>query len=188
MWKIIIGVLTIVILGAGGYFYYKSTKSQSANDSMQPTVTVSEEPTATPTPEEVNKSEFTIRILNGSGIVGEAGRAKDLLEGGGFTIDSTGNADNYDYADTVIQAGDTVKQAWVDSLKESLGTKYNVKSSTETIADGVEADVVVIIGKLDKDGDSMVVEETNTPTPKEESSTTITPSPSVTPSPSPKGV
>lgn len=186
MWKIIIGAVVVVLVGAGGFLYYQSSQNKLANPPSDTSVTITQEPSASPTPEvDVEIDAFSIEIQNGSGIAGEAGRAKYLVEGEDFVVDTTGNADNYDYEETVIQAKEGVSEAWIDQLKEVLGGKYAVKSSVEKLDDGdSDSDVIVIIGQNDSDGDSMVVEdeETDAPTPTEaeEATETDTPTPSPT--------
>ncbi len=185
MWKIIIGAIVVVLIAAGGFLYYQSSQKKLASPPTDTTVTITNEPSATPTPEDVKVDEYSIEIQNGSGIAGEAGRAQSLIEEQEFVVDLTGNADNYDYTETVIQAKEGVSEAWLDKLKEVLKGKYEVKSQVETLDDAdSDSDVVVIIGQNDSDGDSMVVEEEETteetPIPTTEVTGTKTPTPSPT--------
>ncbi|KKQ38490.1 MAG: hypothetical protein US54_C0009G0010 [Candidatus Roizmanbacteria bacterium GW2011_GWA2_37_7] len=187
MWKIIIGAVIVVLVGAGGYLYYQSSQNKLANPPSETTITITQEPSSTPIPEDVKKDAYSIEVQNGSGIAGEAGRAQTLLEDADFIIDSTGNADNYDYTETVIQAKEGVSEAWINKLTETLKEKYGVSSSVETLDDAdSDSDVVVIVGQNDTDGNSMVPEEeptdevTKAPTPTEEATETKTPTPSPT--------
>lgn len=190
MGKILI-IVAILLLLAGGYFYYQSTQ-KPAEKAKEETSDESVTPSEAPTPEAVAKDAYTVEILNGSGIAGEAGRAQELLESGEFKVDSTGNAENYDFEETVIQAGSDVDEAWIELLRDELGKQYSVKSGVTKLETGAsESDIVVIVGSFDEDGKSMAVveeeaTEETTPTPTGESTeTTTTPSPS--PSPSPTG-
>ncbi|PIZ66472.1 hypothetical protein CO051_06690 [Candidatus Roizmanbacteria bacterium CG_4_9_14_0_2_um_filter_39_13] len=183
MVKVIIGAIVVVLIGAGGFLYYQSSQKKLANPPTETDVTVDEQPSPTPTPEEVAKDEYSIEIQNGSGIAGEAGRAQSLLEGSNFVVDLAGNADNYDYEETVIQAKEGVSDAWVDQLKEALKEKYSVKPRVETLDDAdSDSDVVVIVGQNDAGGTSMVVEEvvdeTETPIPTTGVTETKIPTPS----------
>ena len=184
----IIGGIVILALVVGGFFYYRSTQTTKSDEStVEPTNSESEEPT--PTEAEVKPDAYKIEILNGSGIEGEAGRAEELLKAAEFDIIGTDNADNYDYEETVIQAGDDVNEAWLDDLKSELSKKYKVQSSVDKLDTETDAQVVVIVGSFDQDGESMVKEEEATPTPEEEEETTPTPTgeeeTTETPSPSP---
>ena len=102
-------------------------------------------PEVTPTPDEAAKDEFTIEILNGSGISGEAGRAQVLLEDEGFTVSGIGNADNSDYTETVISSKENVSSEWLSLLKKSLQEAYVVSSGDELSSDA-ETDVVITVG------------------------------------------
>lgn len=186
MGKILIIVAILLILAGGGFYYYQSTQKPAETAKEEEKSDESVTPTEEPTPADVKNDAYTIELLNGSGIAGEAGRAQELLEGEEFKIDSTGNAENYDFEDTVIQAGSDVEEAWVDALRDTLGKNYTVKSGvTKLDSADSESDVVVIVGSFDEDGNSMAVEE-------EETTATATPAPTsgstevtATPSPSP---
>jgi LCP family protein required for cell wall assembly len=70
-----------------------------------------EEPAAEPTPAApatVAPSEVSVEVFNGSGTPGLAASAAAELEAGGYTVTSTGNADNTDYETTEVRyaAGD----------------------------------------------------------------------------------
>ncbi len=191
MGKILIIVAILLILAGGGFYYYQSTQKPADTAKEEEGTKESVTPTEEPTPADVAADAFTIEILNGSGIAGEAGRAQELLEGDEFKVDSTGNAENYDFEETVIQAGSDVEEAWIDLLRDTLGKNYTVKSGvTKLDAADSESDVVVIVGSFDEDGNSMAEEEettaTATPAPTGDSTeATATPSPSTSPTPTP---
>jgi len=184
MLKVIIGAIIVVIVSAGGYLYYKSSQEKLTTPPNETAITtVTQKPSPSPTPEEVAVDEYPIEILNGSGIAGEAGRAQTLLEDSDYIIDSIGNAEKYDYDQTVIQAGADVPKSWIDALKTVLEEKYDVKARVEEI-DDAEA-VVVIIGSFDENGDSMVVEEVIEEPTTDVTADELTPTEEVTPSPTP---
>jgi hypothetical protein len=185
--KIFLGIIIIGLLAGGGYYFWQSRVAATTTETTETSPTPDiEQPT--PTPEKnVEKDAFSIEIQNGSGIAGEAGRAQELLEGDDFKVNGTANADNYDYEETVIQAGDDVPDAWIDELIATLEKNYTVQTRIDDKGTS-DADVVVIVGKFDDSGESMVTEEEATtdeevtPTPEEESEDpTNTPSPSPTP-------
>lgn len=181
IWKIIGIVVIVAVLAGGGFYYYQNmqTKQTAEETSITPT----EEPSPTPTSEEVNKAEFEIEIQNGSGIAGEAGRAQKLLEDAGFEVSSTGNADNYDYEDTVIQAGAEVSDAWIEELTKELENKYTVKGSVEELDKDAESDVIVIIGSKDSNGETVKADTTSDDSEdaSDEAETTTTPTKTPTP-------
>jgi len=89
---------------------------------------------------------LTISVLNGSGTKGEASKAAELLRAKGFDIGTVGNADNYDYQETIVKLKKDKmdsKQAIIDALK---GT-YVVSSTVVELDAGASSDGEVIVGK-----------------------------------------
>lgn len=169
-----VGVFILIIAGAIFLGNQLLSSSNEAEITPAPTVEVTptEEPTpieeasesaekdTTPTPTTKAKTtpgtsptvattpvagSLTIKVLNGSGEKGVAGTVATLLKDKGYTVSSTGNADNFDYTDTVIQIKKT-KQASLAKLKSALSTDYTVSSSTETLAETEDVDAIVIVG------------------------------------------
>jgi LCP family protein required for cell wall assembly len=77
------------------------------------------EPTETAAPETVAPSEVSVAVYNGSGIPGLAASASTALQGQGFTVTATGNADSTEYTATEIRyaAGD---QALANTLAATI--------------------------------------------------------------------
>lgn len=159
-------VLFAVIIGAAIFAgnYFLSGKSSSA----KPMPTVAQAPTATPTPtpsatisatptKEITptpSSKVTptaaaktlqVEVLNGSGTPGLAGKVASLLRSDGYGITSTGNADTFDYTDTVIQIKKS-KQQSVAQLKKDLSASYTVDPTVQTLAETATPDAIVIVG------------------------------------------
>ena len=158
--KLIVIILTIlvVLIGVivGGVLVYKSATSSAGED-----VSVIESD-ATPTPEpspaidaeasdsaqvdeEVDRSEFSIQVLNGSGIPGEAGKLATILETAGFEDIDTGNAESFEYEETEVQ----VKSDGSDLqgiLISDLEGDYDVVGSSDDLDEDSEFDAVVIVG------------------------------------------
>ncbi len=178
--KLFIAIIIIALIGGGAYFYMQSRSAIPTAENEEVTPTQDMEPT--PTPEEVERDAFDIEIQNGSGIAGEAGRAQELLEGEDFVVVSTGNADNYDYEETVIRASSDVPDEWIDELISTLEENYTVQTRIEDIEGASEADVIVIVGQLDENGETMVVEE-ETETEETEEDTEEEPTETPTPTP-----
>ena len=185
MGKIIIIILVVVGLIVGGFFYYNSLQKKLAKPPTETEISPTTEPTEEPTPDEVAKDEYTISILNGSGIAGEAGKVKTLIEDADFVVESTGNAEKYDYDKTIIQAGSKVSMSWLNDLKAILKKNYQLQTSVEDIASEASTDVVIIVGKNDADGKSMATEE-DTPVPTKAPTQTGGASATPTPTPTPK--
>jgi hypothetical protein len=136
---------------AGGYSLVKDHHFTLPSLSSIPFLseaTPTNEPTpiTSPTPKEVDLSAYTIRILNGSGITGQAATLKTALTDAGYTVGETGNADSSDYTQTVISAQTNVEQAYLQKLEELLKKTYQVDSTVKTIPSVGDSQVTVTIG------------------------------------------
>jgi len=167
LWVIIL--LGIVGAIGGGLLYFKQTSSSSEQVQtaipsptviLVPTETETETPSATPsgktkTPTPTNsatpsatpkKTGLSIQVLNGSGTSGVASAMKKFLEEKGYNVIGTGNAKNFDYANTeiIIKAD---KSSSLDKLKTDLSASYTVGSTSATLDVNASYDAQVIIGK-----------------------------------------
>lgn len=138
------GVLLLGAILGGIYFYQKGTSTPS--ETPTPTAMVEGTPTPESTPmAKLDLAKYPVRIENGSGIPGTAASAKELLTKAGFKVSETGNADNYDYTDTIVMAKSTVPPEFINQLEATLGEKYSVGAS-KTLPDSSGDMVVVIVG------------------------------------------
>lgn len=171
-WFIII--VTALLLGAGvaGFFYMRSSSSQSTTVTPTP-APIEQEPMPTEEPT-VNKEDLKVKILNGSGVVGEAGKVQKILEGADFVVDSTANADEYDHKTTDIQVKSTVPSSITNELTELLGNDYTVDSSS--LDDSEDVDIIIIVGTRKN-------APTGTPKPTSSSETSVTTKPTSTTTP-----
>jgi hypothetical protein len=113
-------------------------------------------PTNTPTPKPtvnpvdktsgLDRSKLSITVQNGSGTVGAAGKAADLLKNLGYDVLGTGNADNYDYTNVVIQVK-AADASFLTLLKKDLGESYTIGSNSANLSSSFSSDALVIIGK-----------------------------------------
>ncbi len=148
---IIVTVVFILALIGAGYFLYQNFLK--ADDSaIQPAIVSVEESqlspteTVTPTPEvELDRADLTVQILNGSGTPGVASTAQEYLEGLGYENIDTGNADSYDYEETVI-AIKTEKEDYLNLISQDLADKYTVAEETESLDDDSDFDVIITLG------------------------------------------
>lgn len=143
---VILIVAIILGLGLAGFYLYKtktikvlmskylpasapsSTGSNNPSPSIAPSIVV-----ATTVP----KSKITIKILNGSGIAGEAGILKDLLSESGFTDIVTGNSDEPDTATTSAIFDKLISkdhQASIEAILAKNFTKVVTKNSASPSA------------------------------------------------------
>ncbi|MBI4080563.1 MAG: LytR C-terminal domain-containing protein [Candidatus Levybacteria bacterium] len=128
----------------------QSASPTPVKPTSQPTKALS--PTsAKPTSDPVDKttgldrSTLSVEVLNGSGVVGVAGKMSSFLKDLGYTISSTGNADNYDYQGVTVTVK-SVKSKFLPLLQKDLQGTYTVSNTSSDLASG-SADAVVIVGK-----------------------------------------
>jgi hypothetical protein len=148
---IILLVLSFLAILAGGFVYYQKNISKRvgmATETPTPQVTApTQAPTETPSPSaEVKLSDYNIQILNGSGIPGEAGSAKDLLSSLDFNKIDTGNADNYDYTDTEVSLKEDISNQVYNEIKDKLDSTYTVVKSDSSVLSTSSYDVIIIVG------------------------------------------
>lgn len=127
-----------------------------ASPSAKPTALPTSKPTlaATPKPSvapvdqstSLDRSKLTVEVQNGSGVVGAAKKAADILKELGYVISATGNADNYDYANMTIQVKSTMSK-YLALLKKDLESSYTIGISSADLTATSSADALVIVGK-----------------------------------------
>ena len=145
LWIIIPGIF---LLGAilGGIVFYQKGVNSGATETSTPTAESTSTPVASASPSAtIDLTKYTVIIFNGSGISGEAGRAKTLLTDGGFKIGTTANAATYDYTKTIIKAKSTVETEFVTALSKALGKSYSV-DTTQTLSSTSTDSIQVIVG------------------------------------------
>lgn len=117
---------------------------KAAEVTPSPVPTIAVEPTKV---KEVNLAEYSIEVLNGSGITGGAAKLKTALTTEGFQVTSTGNADKSDYTDTIISAKKEVNSAYLEKLKDNLKKTYTLASDSKIpVPESSEADIIITIG------------------------------------------
>ncbi len=152
VWFFVTVMLITFALGLmvmAGIYYFTSNKqtvSISIPSISKPTPTAIPTSLPTATPKPLDLSAFSIKVLNGSGVTGEASKVKTNLTTAGFTVSTTGNADNSDYTKTVIQAKKSVNETFIQALITDLKKSYVIDSNIQVLSATDKADVVVIIG------------------------------------------
>lgn len=143
MWPILF-IFIIALAMLGGVFIYKQgvkTQEEINVVTLTPTPTIAPKPTNA----EVDLSKYEIEILNGSEVMGEAGRQQSNLEAEGFTISTVGNADESNYTETIIQAKKEVDKDFLDKLKSVLEKSF-VVGEVEELPQDADSGVIIIIG------------------------------------------
>lgn len=171
IFTIIVGAL---VFGGKGFFGGKSEKpdessiaptptiekiefsTESLTETSIPTVSPTPKPTVAPTAKPtsnpvdnttgLDRSTFSVEVQNGSGEVGAASKASEVLKTFGYRVVAVGNADNFNYEDATIQVK-ADKSDFLALLKKDLGFSYTIASSSSDLSASASADAVVIVGK-----------------------------------------
>ncbi|MFH1560975.1 MAG: LytR C-terminal domain-containing protein [Patescibacteria group bacterium] len=162
-----LGLLLVLLLGKA-----IAGRTEKLDEFAEPTPVPTEAPSPTPTPD---RSGIKLKVLNGSGVPGLAGEAKDILEGLGYLDVAVGNANSYDYTETEIAVKED-GQEYFELLLTDLSGDYSVASQSSVLDEDSQYDAVVTLGKNggdeDVDADTDAVEEEE---PVEEVADEITP-------------
>ncbi|MFC1625671.1 LytR C-terminal domain-containing protein [Patescibacteria group bacterium] len=141
------GVLLLGALLGGIVVYQKGINKISFNATPTPVATYIPEAIPTATAEaKVDLTKYSIKILNGSGKSGEAGKVQTILEDDGFKVSDVANASSYDYTSTEIQAKSDVDENFITKLTETLSEKYTLEEKTSTLSATSKDDIIVTVG------------------------------------------
>ncbi len=147
----LVTIITALVVGfiAGGVYVYVSGVSNNTVSESTPTpspVLTETTPTAKPSPTPtVVPDSYKVSVLNGSGVIGAAGKVKSSLESSGFKVTGTGNAVNYNFKNTVVQVKASVPAGAVDLIKKAL--KDYVVEDGDPLPASSTFDIVVTAGK-----------------------------------------
>jgi hypothetical protein len=101
-WFFLLGLIFVLAFFLTAYYYHQISIDQKEKIGSVPLPTA----VVSPTSYVIDKKTLKIRLLNGSGTTGLASRAAELLLKKGYQDIQTGNANRYDYQETVVQAND----------------------------------------------------------------------------------
>ncbi|QQS44547.1 LytR C-terminal domain-containing protein [Candidatus Roizmanbacteria bacterium] len=148
---LLLGVFAVLIVILVAFYFYMQKKRAPKQISRQPIditapATVPILPSATPTTAsptatlkpDIPKEDIEIRVLNGSGIAGEADRVQDRLAEADFTNVTTGNAPTLDSEKTSIVFKPSVPRSYKDEITtmiKSLGYEVTTRENDELTSD-----------------------------------------------------
>lgn len=153
--KIYYLIIVILIFGISLPLYYFRSKiiprvedylpSKSVpTQSPSPSSSASPVPTTEPNIEDSEDIyNYSIQVLNGSGIAGLAGEVQDLLIANGFSGVDVGNAESNDYEDTQIITKKPLPEATLNEIKNSLREYKTVELEDVN----QEFDIVIILSQ-----------------------------------------
>lgn len=147
----VVSALVAAVVSGGVYAYLSGVESrgdEGENAEPMATATASPTPAASSIPEpKVDVSTLSVQVLNGSGAIGAAGGAQDVLEAAGFEIKNTGNAKSYNFAKTVIQIKSGVPATVASMAKKALEEGDYAVEIGEVLSASSPYDIVVTVGK-----------------------------------------
>lgn len=149
--RLVLFILALfLVIGAviGGIFYYKSkvSKVETQEGDEEAEVTLTPTPTSLPTGSELDLSKYSVNVLNGSGVVGEAGKAAENLDSLGFKEIKTGNAESYDFTTTSVRLKAEVADGVYEKISEALSGTYNVEKGKTSLDKDSSYDVEITVG------------------------------------------
>ncbi len=147
---IITTILVIIAIVAGLYFLGQSRENGEVSliplNEQAPTSAPVVDPTATPTEApDLDRSELTVDVLNGSGTAGAAGDMADIIEDLGYTLGTTGNADNFDYEGITVNVSEESKD-YLELLLADLKEKVS-GTVTGSVSASLTTGAEVIVGQ-----------------------------------------
>lgn len=155
LWTVILLVILLGMIGGGYYFKdqilskigVKLPGSGSEEVALEPTPTPQPTPESSPSPTPValDRSKYTLKVLNGTSKSGAATELSDSLKELGWKVSSVGNAGSVDTPQTLVKikkGQDDLGKVLVDDLKE-----YYEASVSADLDKNSTLDAEVVIGK-----------------------------------------
>lgn len=140
----VVFLLTIVSTSAIGFLIINNPK-ETKEELLQKVV--QEEIAPTPTIIEIDKSEWTFEVLNGSGEGGKAKKTADAIESLGYKISNTGNTDRKDYVGVIVSFIAEIENSTKEIILKDLKKEFLISPSEEEVGIASNADIILIIGK-----------------------------------------
>ncbi|MEK7571516.1 MAG: LytR C-terminal domain-containing protein [Patescibacteria group bacterium] len=144
-------VALIVALLTGLYLLGATTKKDTPLLSAKPTATTVPTLTFVPTasqtiPTPLARKDFSIIVLNGSGIAGSAGGISSQLQSLGYTITRTGNAARFNYQGITILLQEK-ESPYLAQLQTDIEEAAAGKTITVETDETITTDAEVIVGR-----------------------------------------
>ncbi|OGH14935.1 MAG: hypothetical protein A2860_01890 [Candidatus Levybacteria bacterium RIFCSPHIGHO2_01_FULL_37_33] len=152
---VLLAISVILLACAIGYFllwsktipnpWFKKSESLSPKPTSVATPSTTSQPSPTAEPL-MDKSTIKIKILNGSGIEGQAGKLSDLLEEAGYNNVSIGNTDNLEQRTTIVY-NKLLSKDMLDSITEAIKNGFPDPTLQEA-SQSAEYDILITTGKF----------------------------------------
>ena len=130
---LILVAIGLVILGGAVYLLKNQLKPPAPSPSPSPQVALAT-PAPSPTAAPLDRSKFTVRVLNGTDKTGLAGTVADKLKTLGYKTEKTANATNSAFARTIVRVksdGQPLAEQLIKDLKDQFdaSSQANLKAS-----------------------------------------------------------
>lgn len=144
--KLLIWGLIVILLLAGGWWFVTPLFKSTSNQAKDKDKVVFESPTPTPEPTpQLIRSDWSLEVLNGSGITGAAKKIADKLKDLGYPVIKVGNADKNNYeASQILVRKDLQDQ--IDLVLADIKDIVKIASSGGNLKDST-ASARIILGK-----------------------------------------
>lgn len=86
----------------------------------------------------------SIVVRNGSGYTGLGTEVANTLTSAGYTVSNTGNADNFDYKNTVVLYNDSSRASQAKAIAETIGHSASAQKNDGSYS--ISGDFLVIVG------------------------------------------
>lgn len=140
---VVLALIGLVVLGSAVYLLKYQFKQAKPEPTASPTPVVESTPSPSPTPTSIDRSKFTVRVLNGTGKSGLAASVAAQLKELGYKTDKTGNATTTTQTTIKAKTGsdDLIKQLITD-----LSSSYSASSASASLKSSDASDAEVTIG------------------------------------------
>ncbi|MDD2823551.1 MAG: LytR C-terminal domain-containing protein [Candidatus Daviesbacteria bacterium] len=136
----------ILIIMIGLIFFYRENILSIINPPQKQEVAITPTETPTPTPTvAIDRSKYTVRVLNGTPKSGAAGLLADQLKEKGWLIDRTGNATSSAVAQSYVRGKVGIDEIIQTLIKDVSG--YETTPSAVILSSTDKADLEFVIGK-----------------------------------------
>lgn len=138
-------IVVLIIFGVTGWIFYLTSRytEKTTQEEIALEEGITEEPTATPAPIQLEREEITLEVLNGSGVAGAAGDAAEIFEALGYEVVETGNADNT--VGNELYVNPEIEEL-VEILLEDVESELDISSISGELEDS-DASARIILGK-----------------------------------------
>lgn len=149
----LVSALVAAFVSGGVYVYLSGLEDMDQKQDSENEIVLAPDPsplaTTSPAPapeEEFDVSEYSVQVLNGSGVSGAASKGEGILTTGGFNVDGIGNAANSNFTKTIIQMKKEVPAKLASQIKDTLEAEGYEVETGDSLAASSAYDVVVTMG------------------------------------------